>query len=200
MPAFERFVRITNKCSTAIRIYFTFLKPKKGRQPQLTPFDLNPGDTSRPVPYMRLVGAKDWDDLCEKGCILLKDVIWTPPFAFIENKQTEPLELALPLPPKRKQKEGELKQILVPPSEQSGALYIPRLIQRARLKVLAKRKEVSIVPVPHIGPRIGEPPAVRSYGYKVAVGSYGYDDVFVCWDCGGPIIFRYNPPVPIHVG
>lgn len=182
-----RFVEVTNKCRQRITVYVRFPRPKKPTKHSETRFDLDPGHTSRVVPYASLVGAKHWDELNRRGCLSLKTVPYTPSFVSIENKQDSPLHLNLLV---TKKKRRIARAIRLKPGEISKPLHIGSIVEKRQLKSLAKKKRVAIRPLAYIGPRVGDMPAV---------GSYGYEDVYVCWECGGPIVFRGNPPVPIHV-
>ncbi len=182
-----RFVEVTNKCDQKITVYLRFPRPKKPTRHSETRFDLAPGHTSRPVPYASLVGAKHWNELNERGCLSLKKVPYTPTFASIQNQEDSYLRLNLRLTRKKRQL---TKVIRLKPGEISGPLHIGSVIEKRRLKSLSRKKRVTIRPLAYIGPRAGD---VR------AAGSYGYEDVYICYDCGGPIVFRGNPPVPIHV-
>ncbi len=185
-----RFIEIVNNCKETIRVYLRFPRPKKPRELSQTSFSLSPGHSSRPVPYPSLVGARDWDRLHERSCIKFNDVPWTPSFALVQNKSREPLNIVLRLPPK-KRRAPKTRIIRVPAGKTSPPLHLPSLLQKRQLKSLARRKAAKILPLAYIGPRVGDPPAV---------GSFGYEDVYVCYDCGKPIVFRGSPPVPIHVG
>jgi hypothetical protein len=152
-----------------------------------TRFDLASGHNSRPVPYSSLVGAKNWDKLNESGCLSLKNVPWTPTFVSVENKGESVLRLMLQL---TKKKRRLTKIVRLKQGEISGPLHIGSVVERRQLKLLARRKRVVIRPLAYIGPRAGD---------ARAAGSYGYEDVYICYECGGPIVFRGSPPVPIHV-
>jgi len=186
----NRFVEVLNNCKESIRIYLRFPRPKKPKEHSQTSFSLSPGHSSRPVPYPSLVGARNWDRLSERSCIKFKDVPWTPTFASVQNTGREPLNIVLRLPA-RKRRAPKTKIVKVLAGKTSPPLHLPSLLQKRRLKSLARRKAAKVLPLVYIGPRVGDPPAV---------GSLGYEDVYVCYECGKPIVFRGSPPVPIHVG
>jgi hypothetical protein len=183
-----RFVQVINRCRESITVFLRFPRPKKPKQFESTRFVLPPGHTSRPIPYPALVDGKNWEELNKRECVELKEVPWTPPFAAIENKSNLVLDLKLGLT-KKKQKLTTV--IKLEAGKTSVPIHLGSVLQKRRLKTLEKRKRVIINPHPYIGPPVGDPPAVASYGYE---------DVYICYDCGGPIVFRYRPPIPIHIG
>ncbi|MFQ5903711.1 MAG: hypothetical protein ACE5JO_08475, partial [Candidatus Binatia bacterium] len=102
----------------------------------------------------------------------------------VKNTGVAPLQLKVEL---RKKKARRAKVVTVRPGQVSKPIHIASVVQKRRLKSLARRKTVRITPLAYIGPRVGDRPAA---------GSYGYEDVYICYDCGGPIVFRGSPPVP----
>jgi hypothetical protein len=124
------------------------------------------------------------------GCIVLKDVRWSPPFAEVENRTDKPLgfDVALPMAPGKRRK--RTRHLTIKPGKVSPPVHLRSVLQLRKIKGLAKKKAISLVPLAHIGPRVADYPSV---------GSYGADDVYICYDCGKPIKFRYHPPVPIHI-
>ena len=62
--------------------------------------------------------------------------------------------------------------------------------QPRRIESLVKKKVVGILPVYDIGP---------STGRGKSIASYVDEDVYICYKCGGPIVFRVSPPTPVHI-
>jgi len=188
-----KFVTIKNICKRSITIYLRFLRPKKKDKPPPPPITLAPGEKSHALPYPFLVGGKNWDALNRAGCISLETVAWRPQFVRVTPVQRvergKPITLDV-VPPPRKGKPKKSRPIVLRGKRQSRAVHLRSIVQRRKLKSLARKKKVALEPVSYLGPPIGKYPSV---------GSFGYDDVYVCWDCGGPIVFRGSPPVPIHV-
>lgn len=188
-PQKLRYVSVRNVSNKPVTLHPRFPQPKK-KLKSPTPITLAPDQTSRPMLYDSLVGTKNWNSFVTGKQIAVKDVPWVATFAKIENTFSEPVSFDLELPKKPRERRKEVRRVTLTPSETSPPLHLGSITQRRKLKSLAKRKIVSIEPVPYIGPRIADYPSV---------GSFGYDDVYICYDCGGPIVFRYSPPVPIHV-
>jgi hypothetical protein len=181
------FVRITNTCNRRITIYTRFPRPMKpssrGRRTIESRINLNPRETTaRPIAYAALVGARNWDALRERGCIRLEVVPWTSQFARVTAvRSAVTFDVKVP--------RAAPKRVHVTPGETSRTVPLANVIQRRKLQDLAKKGLVKLDRSP-IGPRFAAVPAV---------GSLGYDDVYICDECGGPIVFRYYPPIPIHV-
>lgn len=188
-PQKLRYVCVRNISVKPVTLHPRFPQPKKKLKPP-SPITLAPDQTSRPMLYDSLVGTKNWSSLVTGEQIGVKDVPWVATFAKIWNISTEPVTFDVELPQKPRDRRKELKRVTLTASETSPPLHLGSITQRRKLKSMAKKKIVSIEPVPYIGPRIADYPSV---------GSFGYDDVYICYECGGPIVFRYNPPVPIHI-
>ncbi|MBI2682341.1 MAG: hypothetical protein HYX26_03850 [Acidobacteriales bacterium] len=69
---------------------------------------------------------------------------------------------------------------------QTRAFTESALKRQPEILDLAKRNVIKMSPIV-----FALPPAPSSYGYD--------EGFYVCDECGGPIIFRYSPPRPIHV-
>jgi hypothetical protein len=184
-----KYVTVTNVSDERIVLYPRFLRPKKPGPPR-SPIPLDPNQTSRPLPYHSLEGGKNWDSLAARGCIRLKEVPYIAVFGTIQNRTAQPISVNLELPRRAGVGPSQTRRISLKPLEISRSLHLRSILQWRKLKSLAKKRAVSIEPIPYIGPRVADLPSV---------GSYGDDDVYICWDCGGPIVFRYDPPRPIHI-
>lgn len=147
-------------------------------------FTLQPRQSSHPLPQHFLDGAKGWDKLRARDCVIIETVPFQPRFAQIENLSPEPLELLVRPAPKR---ETVLK---VKPGKKSKTVDVRSIAQRRRLRKLVEKDEAAVIFDDEIGPALG---------YGRAVGSYGTEGVYRCYECGGPIVFRGHPPRPIHI-
>jgi hypothetical protein len=181
------FVKITNRCKHRITIYTRFPRPKKPgsktRRPLESRIQLDAGETTaRAIAYSALVGAKNWDALKDRGCIQLEVVPWTSQFTRVTAVHAKvTFDVKIP--------GGAPKRVELAAGETSRTVPLGNVVQRQKLQDLARKRLVKLERS-YIGPRFAAAPAV---------GSLGYDDVYVCDRCGGPIVFRYFPPVPIHV-
>jgi hypothetical protein len=181
-----KFVRVTNKCDRPITIHTRFPRPKKpgfgNPKPLESEITLAPGETSRrAIALTALIGARNWDALKARGCIGLEFVAWTPPFVRV-TAGVDSVAFDVPIPGR---KPGRVK---LDPGQTSRTVPLLAIPQRRKLESLAKRKRITI-DRSYIGPKFS----------PRAVGSLGTDDVYICNHCGGPIVFRFYPPVPIHI-
>ena len=179
-----RFVSVTNKCGRRITIHARFPRPKKpGRsaaRPLDSPITLAPGETSRVIALNALIGARNWTAVRE--CIDLKDTPWTPTFANVTAK-SDSVAFDVRVPGKKR-----ASRVKLAPGQASRTVPVSAIPQRRRLEALARRKSLMLVRS-YIGPKYS----------PGAAGSLGSDDVYICDKCGGPIVFRYYPPRPIHI-
>lgn len=189
-------VQVKNDCAENVTVYLRHPRPKKAHQKLITSFILRPREASRPYQQARLVGAKDWDELSSRECIKIVPVPFEPRFVQVKNLTPEPLLLEVNLP--RKPEEPErTATITIRPLATSRLVDVTSIAKPRRVKNLAKKRRVLIIPNLDIGPISG--PADTAAPPAGVIGSYGDEEVYVCYDCGGPIVFRYMPPVPIHI-
>ena len=116
----------------------------------------------------------------------LEEVTFTPPFICITNTSPKPVAIGLK-PVDRDGKSSESHSVVIGARKTS-----PPIASRAlRLPIgrLAERYDITF----DLWWAIGPPEHPR------CVGSYYGEDVYVCYECGQPIVFRYAPPRPIHV-
>lgn len=181
---------ITNNCREKIKVFLRYTRPKKRSVKRPSSYTLRPGESLFPIVRHLLEGAKNWDLIKNKDCVAIESVPFEPRFVEILNKSDEQLELVVrpsPKPAREKKRKAALK---VKPGEKSRPVEVRSITQRQRLSKLVKKGEAEVIPVYEIGP---------STGRGGAVASYAYDDVYTCYKCGGPIIFRGDPPTPVHI-
>ena len=181
-------MRIRNFCSETITIYLRYPRPKRKDVTRPTSFKLGPKQASHPLPLHVLLGAKGWGTLTERECVRIEPVSYEPRFVQITNLSAESIELAVR--PAVKAAEERKSTLRVKPGEKSRTVDVRSISQRRRLRALAARRQVSVTPVYEIGP------STRRGG---AIASYADEDVYICYECGGPIVFRGNPPRPVHL-
>ena len=186
-----RYVKVANHCVETILVYLRHRRPKKesslarGRR---THYSLCPERETPPLAYHLLVGAKGWESLSSKKCIEIYDVPHEPRFAQIQNISGE--SITIELAPAKEAGRRARATVTVQPDESSKAVDLGSVTERSKLSRLAEDKKISINPILEIGPPTGR---------KGAVASYVGESVYVCYKCGGPIIFRFSPAVPIHL-
>lgn len=183
-----KYVEITNRCEHSVKLFLRFERRKKKTETP-PPIELAPGDTSRALPQPALSWSKN-DAVLKKDCISIQTVQWESPFCRIENvKSREPVTVTL-APVAGKSRGRRKTKTKIRQRRESRTLHLRSILEKPKLKKLAKRKVIELRPAAYIGP-----PARG----VAAAGSYGYDDVHICYNCGGPIVFRYHPPIPIHI-
>jgi hypothetical protein len=186
------YVQITNKCPEKVRIYFRYVmytKPslKKKRKKFI---NLLPNRTTYPIARANLVGARNWDEISSRPCILIEAVQHEPQFYYVKNVGKAPLTIPIKpiLPkevaagyPKRK------KVVVIKPGAVSRAIDKRSFQKPEQLQEFIRSKRASIRPA-DIGP-----------GREGTYGSFQGEDVYICYECGGPIVFRGHPPRPVHI-
>jgi hypothetical protein len=181
------YVRVHNNCAHRLVIRFRYRRRKKGPPRRPSNIVLQPQQVSQVVPWHLLVGAEGWSRLRELSCVKFEPASYTPGFVEIQNTSATPLTLSVaPAPEKR----AAPTSVVVKPRGGVRRLYLGSIQDRRRLKRLESRGEVLVRPLIDIGPTTGR---------GGAVGSYGSEDVYICYECGGPIVFRGSPPTPVHI-
>lgn len=185
-----RYVKVTNHCTETINIFFRFLRETKVKKPKKVSIRLFPGETSDAIPYPRLVGAKGWQAIEERQCVEITTVDYEPQFILIRNETDKQIELPISVkdPKRPRRKVGTFN---IAPQTSPKPLYKKSLLKRSELNKLIDNKSITIKPFIDIGPKTSKNPEV--------VGSYYGEDVYICYKCGRPIVFRGYPPTPIHV-
>lgn len=185
-----QFVTVTNVSKKTFTLYPKLPKQDKHK----VEIEVAPGRRTPPLPYDRLLGSRGWKALADAGRVRIEDVPpWRPAVVTVKNLSRDAISVDVALPPQRNNgqpQERPPKRYKVGPGRTSPRVSLRSLANRAALQALAAGEQVSIKPVPYIGPALSRPPCI---------GSFGGDDVYSCYRCGQPIVIRYHPPRPIHI-
>ena len=182
------YLKVRNNCREKITVYLRYPRPKRQSVKRPSSFTLRPRESSHPLPRHFLDGARGWASLTKKDCVTIEIVPFKSRFVQVTNLSPRTLELLVRPAPKRvPEREALLK---VKPGKKSRPVDVRSIAQRRRLSKLVELGEAAISPIYEIGP---------STGRGGAVASYADEDVYVCYDCGGPIVFRGSPPSPVHI-
>ncbi len=186
-----RYVKVTNHCEETVEVYLRRARAKKessstrGRPSKYT---LRPDQETPPLAHHLLIGAKGWKSLKARECIEIVEVPYEWRFGQIVNTSEQPV--SIDVAPAIEARRREKTTVTVGPHKRSRIVDLKSVTQRRKLGRLVREKKVSIEPNYLIGPTTGR---------KGAVASYVGESVYICYECGGPIIFRGSPPTPIHI-
>jgi hypothetical protein len=179
---------ITNYCSKTITIYIRFPKPMKASSGKhLTDIILSPNQKTT-LPYHLLVGAKGWKKLLETECVHIARSDFEPRFAQIQNISSE--SLTFTVTPDVEIAKRHTTSIRIAPKKPARSIDSKSIDKPSQVKELELQHKVRMTPVRYIGPPTE---------HKGAVGSFLGESVYVCYKCGGPIIFRGSPARPVHI-
>ncbi len=183
----EQIVKLINNCPQKIKIFLRYNRPKKGEHSRPRSLSLEPGQESWPLPKRLVVGAAGWDELRKRDCFVVRRVPFDPRYIRMLNQSPESIVMNLMVPrPKRRKKRVTLT---IEPGKTSRVVDL-KAIGPNRLRGLLARRKIAIRPVFKIGP---------ARMPKRSTGWYDGENVHTCWDCGGAIVFRGNPPTPVHI-
>ncbi len=176
-----QYVQIRNGCGRRIKLFPRFPKPTKGRAHAPGPIELSPDAVSTPVLLGAVVDCDGWAEV--KDCISLENVAGAPTFISIRASKRKPIKLRLKLK-RTKGARASVKVIRI--SEKARVISQDALASPSEVKKLEKQSLVTLKQVFPV--------------YLPSSYSYGYEDsLYLCRDCGRPIVFRGSPPRPIHV-
>jgi len=181
-------VKVINKCLDRITIYLRYKRPKRGTDTRPRVFSLDPGAESKPLPKRLLVGARGWADIERRRCVQIESVPFDPRHVRLLNKSRSSLDLVFRIPLPRAP--SRTTKITLKPGEKSRLVDVKLLRKRKAFRDLVATKRLAVIPVFDIGP---------ASGARGSTGWYDGDDVYTCYDCGGPIVFRGSPPTPVHI-
>jgi hypothetical protein len=180
------FVKVINGSRDPITVSL-YYRRRRGAYKRPKSFTLKPGEESEPVPRDLLIAGEGWDELRANKEVTIEPVRYDPRYIRLENQSTATVELTLKVP--RPKSSARIPAITLGPREISRIVDVKTLKRPSQLKKLMRNKQISVQPVFDIAP----PWTSRAAGW-----SYG-ESVYTCDICGGPIVFRYNPPKPIHI-
>ena len=185
-----RHVRVINNCTEAITFFFRHRRPMKGRAPTLliSPVTLQPAEESVPLPYHALVGARGWAELSRRECVQLVTVDFVPRFVTLTN--LTPDTVVAEVRPVVAHPRREVRPLELRPRKESRIVDLASISRRGKIGQYLRDGNLKTSLVEAIGP---------STGARGAVASFSGESVYICYECGGPIIFRGSPPVPIHI-
>jgi hypothetical protein len=180
-------VRLINNCPQKIKIFLRYNRPKKGERSRPRSLSLKPGQESWPLPKRLVVGGAGWDELRRRDCFVVQRVPFDPRYIRLLNQSPE--KIVIPLAVARPKKPRKRVILTINPRKTSRVIDL-KAIGRKRLQGLLAKRKISIRPVFKIGP---------ARMPKRSTGWYDGENVHTCWDCGGAIVFRGNPPTPVHI-
>lgn len=178
-------IRATNLGSKALTIKLVYPSREKKPRPPIV-LTLRPGERSMPFLDEAAEDNQLWQRLVRDKVVRIERVVFTPAFVSINNPSTEIVRIPIRALDKSKTADKP-SQIVVEPKHTTGPVAVGALT--APPSKVAARFGVNI----ENNWRIGPPTTPR------AVGTYASEDVYICYECGGPIVFRYRPPRPIHI-
>jgi hypothetical protein len=184
----QELIQITNRCPDEITINLRYLRPKIKKIGHPTSITLKPGQKTPLLPEHILVGARGWDTLRTRTCILIEAKRQEPAFVQLINHSKDSLNLEIKLPTKKTKKATRF--VKLSPGKRSRIVFVRSISHRKQFESDVKNKKIEVLPVFDIGPATGR---------GKSVGSYINESVYTCDECGGPIVFRFSPPVPIHI-
>lgn len=183
------YVQVINNCQEEVVVHLHRRRPKKGRPPiGVASVKLEPGEKTAAMPRQWLVGARGWEELRNRDCVALQSVEFEPRYVQLLNDSTEPLSIVIRVP--RPKAAARLKTISLKPKQTSPVFDLKTVRDQKRLRRLVSAKKLSVYPDFSIG---------SATGRGEAIGSYYGEDVYTCYDCGRPIVFRGAPPPPVHI-
>ena len=178
------FIRVKNCSDKIVKFRPHFQRPTKSAPPVYATLSIRPGVTAPVVlPRNAVTGSQQWATV-KKFVSLIRVKAFT---GFVGLKaKAESIRAKVKLHVKGKR--TRMKELVISKAR-STTIHLPSLENRQVLRDLQRKRKITLEPLPYIAP----------YYRGGSAGSYGDEDVYVCWDCGGPIVFRGSPPTPIHI-
>ena len=182
-------VNIVNDCIELITINLNYPRAmKESRAHRPGQLDIPPKRGINNLPLYLLVGGKDWDKIQKIDCVHIEHTEYEPSFEYFTNMTQEIITLAIK--PTKEIPEPRPETLQIDPKKRPRALNRISIDKPARIRKLVQEEKLILTPLRYIGPPTTE---------RGSVGSYLGESVYMCYRCGGPIIFRGSPPRPIHV-
>lgn len=185
------YVIITNNCPEKIKIFFRYVREIKARKREKVSITLHPGETSPAIPYTRIVGAKDWELIKQRICVQIQEIAHDPRFIYLENRSDETISIPITVSVAKEGKPRHKTSLDVKPHSVSKPLDKKSLSRKVAFNKLISDNKISVRPFIDVGPSLSLNPEV--------VGSFYGEEVYICYKCGRPIVFRGYPPTPIHI-
>jgi hypothetical protein len=181
-----KWVRLRNLTKRTLNFVLRYLKPSKPVKDYQSNFRvvLGPEKVSLPVLWSKLIGSPDYHALVEEGAIAVEPS--SPPEKYVLLSATNrPISIQV------RPKGAKARRILVKPQRKSIPIRLKDIVNKKEVNSLLRKKSIVLRPSDYIGPIVSKVGSNWYYGYE--------DDVYVCDECGGPIVFRGYPPIPIHI-
>ena len=186
-----RYVIVTNHCPEKVKIFFRYVRGIRPQKREKVSITLHPGETSPAIPYARIIGAKDWELIKRRTCLQFEETTYEPRFIYLENRTDETVSIPITVSVAKEGQPHHKTSLDISPHSVSKPIDKKSFARKAAFNKLISDNKISVRPFIDIGPSF-------SLNREV-VGSFYGEEVFVCYKCGKPIVFRYNPPRPIHI-
>lgn len=185
------YVVVTNHCPEKVRIFFRYVREIRARKREKVSITLRSGEKSPAIPYARIVGAKDWELIKQRTCVQIEETAYEPGFIFLENKTNETISIPLTVSVAKEGRPRHKTSLDIGPHSVSKPIDRKSLAKRVAFNEMVSDNKIRVRPFIDIGPSFSLNPGV--------VGSFYGEDVYICYKCGRPIVFRDYPPTPIHI-
>ena len=185
-----RFVTVRNHTNKQISLPLSVVRSNISGPAGRLRIVLPANKTVDDVLYTAVEKSSKWKKLISAGWITYKDTDHRPTALQVDAKAKGPIEIAVRVrkrPPKGRRRTRVLRLV---PGKRSRYIRFNSIIDKQGFKSLLRKRAISARPVAPMG---------RS-SWAWGGGTYlGDDRVYICYDCGRPIVFRGSPPVPVHV-
>lgn len=180
------YVVVVNNCPGPIDVYLHKFRPKKSHAGGPGRITVKAGHASPPLLETRLVGAKNWKELKNRDCVEIVDSVLQAPFVRVNSTAPREISLKLAFADERAPRRKVIRPLRIKPRQTSAPVSLHSLLKTKEFKKLKEERRITLERVPS-----KELPTIASY--------WGDEDYYICDECGKPIVFRGNPPTPIHV-
>jgi hypothetical protein len=186
-----RYVVVTNHCPEKVKIFFRYIREIKARKKEKVSITLSPGETSPAIPYTRIIGAKDWEVIKQRTCIKIEETTYEPRFIYLENNTDETVSIPITVSVAKEGQPRHRTSLDINPHSVSKPIDKKSLAKKVAFNKLVSDNKIRMREFIDVGPSFSLNPDV--------VGSYYGEEVYICYKCGRPIVFRDHPPRPIHI-
>lgn len=184
-----KWVKIRNHSQRTVSFDLPYLKPSKpipGYQRNFRVV-LHPDEVSLPVLWSKLIGSPEYHTLFQQSMITVEPSPAPEKYELLNSTERP---ISIQVRPKGAHRKKP-RRILIKPQEKSKPIPFKDIVNKKEVNSLLRKKSIVLRPSDYIGPIISKIGSNWYYGYE--------DDVYVCDHCGGPIVFRDYPPIPIHI-